>query len=549
MNPLDHIATAADHVWTDDRFAANLTAIGVGLSLVLIIWFLMKNLLTAGHQALRRLKQQSWVRETSDKVHEILMVWLWRLFVASSCSTIGIGLMYHVIGGDVGRDLQVAFQSMTRDRLLSAAQTLFFLVGVGLVTWIMLRSVKHLRPVAHDWTLHRVRIAFPNSEGIDSQSNSALIPQGVVLLDRYLQTATILFGLLMAGNILEIASVTTPPLGFVLRVSTILVLARVLTLCFRTFARPLIELGDKQFTQTWFVHYWERIGRLLPLGERCFEMTIWIVSAGLCVQQLEFIRFVSTYGEKLVLCIGIFFGTRVFIEFLQVLLHEFFGLYRVSPTTSQQARTLVPLLHSVGQYLAYFGGAVAMLKVFGFPTEPILAGAGVIGLAVGLGAQSLVTDVVSGLFILFENQYLVGDYVEIGRAKGVVEAVAVRHTQVRDDTGKLHLIPNGQIKEVINYSKGFIHATVDVSIPASADVNSFILAMQEAGVRLRREHADVLADTVIQGYVAMSATETTIRSVTRVRPGTHLRMESEYRRLLKSILDTNQAEQLVRKAA
>src|SRR5437870_12878427 len=95
-----------------------------------------------------------------------------------------------------------------------------------------------------------------------------------------------------------------------------------------------------------------------------------------------------------------------------------------------------------------------MMDVLGIDTRPILAGVSILGLAVGLGAQSLVTDVVSGFFILFENQYLVGDYIQVGDAVGVVEAVGIRVTHIRDGQGKVYIIPNGQLKVVVSYSKG-----------------------------------------------------------------------------------------------
>src|SRR5207245_8574877 len=116
---------------------------------------------------------------------------------------------------------------------------------------------------------------------------------------------------------------------------------------------------------------------------------------------------------------------------LQVVLNEAFGMYKEEMEIDQKGRTLVPLIHSMCQYVLYFGSGVVMLGVIGVDTRPILAGAGILGLAVGLGAQSLVTDVVSGFFILFENQYLVGDYVQIGDAVGTVEGVSIRMTQVR----------------------------------------------------------------------------------------------------------------------
>src|SRR5207342_3255972 len=146
-----------------------------------------------------------------------------------------------------------------------------------------------------------------------------------------------------------------------------------------------------------------------------------------------------------------------------------FGLYKGGKVKSQKERTLVPLLHSTCQYVLYFGAGVAMLRALDVDTTPILAGAGILGLGVGLGAQSLVTDVVSGFFILFETQYLVGDYVQVGDAAGIVEEVSLRVTKIRDGKGKLYIIPNGQIKGVVSYSKGYVNAVVEVKMPSGSD--------------------------------------------------------------------------------
>src|SRR5262249_48541566 len=159
--------------------------------------------------------------------------------------------------------------------------------------------------------------------------------------------------------------------------------------------------------------------------------------AAMVVKRLRFIAFVADYGDMIVQCIGIFFVTRVLIELSHVLLFEAFGLHEEETAANQKGRTLVPLLQSICKYVLYFGCGVAMWKALGQETTTIMAGAGIVGLAVGLGAQSLVTDVVSGFFILFENQYLVGDYVQIGHATGVVEAVGIRVTEVRDLQGKV----------------------------------------------------------------------------------------------------------------
>src|SRR5205814_4857684 len=121
---------------------------------------------------------------------------------------------------------------------------------------------------------------------------------------------------------------------------------------------------------------------------------------------------------------------------------------------------------------------------------------------------------------------------------GRVEAVGIRHTQIRDAQGKLHIIPNGQIKAVVNSSKGYIIAVVDVRLPATGDLSGIVAAMREAGARLGRERGDdVLAETEVQGLVDLGTTEMTVRAATRVRPGAQAAMQNEYRRLLKEVLD------------
>jgi len=190
-----------------------------------------------------------------------------------------------------------------------------------------------------------------------------------------------------------------------------------------------------------------------------------------------------------------------------------------------------------------------MLHVFEIDTTPILAGAGVVGLAVGLGAQNLVADVVAGFFILFENQFLVGDMVQIGDAVGRVEMMSIRHTQIRDESGKLYIIPNGQIKTVINFSKGYVNAVVDIKVPTSANLEEVMREMSEAGRRLRERRAEVMDDTIIKGLVELTPADMTIRAVTKVQPGTHLAIQQEYRTILKEVFDETAAANSTLKAA
>ena len=107
-------------------------------------------------------------------------------------------------------------------------------------------------------------------------------------------------------------------------------------------------------------------------------------------------------------------------------------------TEHRRRATIVPLVRSIFTYATYFATAALMLSVLGFNPMPFLAGAGLLGLVVGFGAQSLINDVVSGFFILFENVYLVGDLIETAGARGLVEAIEFRVTKIRDGDGRLH---------------------------------------------------------------------------------------------------------------
>lgn len=119
-----------------------------------------------------------------------------------------------------------------------------------------------------------------------------------------------------------------------------------------------------------------------------------------------------------------------------------------------RARTLGGLLRSVLSYVLVFIAAIMILRALGTDPVPLLTTAGVLGLAVGFGAQKLVRDVISGFFILLESQYSVGEYVTIGTSTGTVEEIGMRTTRLRDDIGRLTIIANGDITQVTNHSRG-----------------------------------------------------------------------------------------------
>lgn len=512
---------------TDERFSANLILFYGLVSLTVIVSLVLRRLLARGSS---RLAQWSG-RYGFDTVGEEAVVRARSLLSWLTCVTVAgvivAGLGYHVAGRDIRHDAETWIARMTLADLFGVCVRFGAVAVLGTAAWGAVWALRRGLPVLETSILGWAGRA----------DNEEALRRCFSLSEKYAVAAARLAAVWGAGIALGLGTLAGNTVGFFLRILSIVVVARLLILLFRVVVHAATDLGDRHLGQGHFRHYWERNTRLLPFGERCFEAAVYISAAALCVRELDFIAFVADFGPRLVQCIGILFSARVVIELVQVLLNETFGLYDDERPLDSKGRTLVPLLQSVCQYVLYFGSAVIMMGVLGVDTRPILAGAGILGLAVGLGAQNLVTDVVSGFFILFESQYLVGDFVQIGDAVGTVEAVGIRLTQIRDLSGKLYLIPNGQIKGVVNYSKGYINAVVDVRVPSGRDLEGVFRAMTDAGRRLRQAHKEVLADTVIQGLVDLGASEMTVRAVTKVKPGTHMQMQNEYRRMLKQVFD------------
>lgn len=144
------------------------------------------------------------------------------------------------------------------------------------------------------------------------------------------------------------------------------------------------------------------------------------------------------------------------------------------PEVKKRADTVASVLKSVANVFVVGLGLVFALEILGVDVRPFLAGAGILGIALGFGAQSLVKDCLSGVFILAEHQVAVGDSVAIAGVTGTVERVTVRSVTLRDGEGRVHYVPNGEIKVVTNLSQGVARFLVDVPIPSDADA---VLAM------------------------------------------------------------------------
>jgi len=511
----------------DGRVSANLLTFYGLIVVVILAGLVSRALLAHGRTRLTGLKGFRWLETIGQEaVRRLRLLVTWLTLGVSLVLVLG-GITYHWAGRDIRRDVDVWIRRLAADDVFSVAETAGIVGALIGGSWLIVRIIRRMRPLLQ---ARAIRWVGSTENAEDIQWWFSFLQAALVVLVRLLVLDWI-------SRVLGLGLVS------ILRLLALFVavfsVARLVTLALKILTHPLLDYGERYLGSGHFRHYWERIARLVPFGQRCLEAASYVLAASRCAHEVSGLSALASFGPKIVHCIVILFGTRVFIEFLQVLLNEAFGFYRQDRRLDSHIRTLVPLLHSVCQYVLYFGSAIVMLGTLGVQTAPILAGAGIVGLAVGLGAQGLVTDVVSGFFILFENQYLVGDYVQIGDASGTVEAVGIRLTQIRDGYGKLHIIPNGQVKGVINCSKGYVNAVVDLKVSAGTDLESVFRAMHEAGRRLRQARKEVLEDTQVHGLIDLGSSDMTIRAVTKVQPGTHGSMQNEYRRLLKQVFDQN----------
>lgn len=205
----------------------------------------------------------------------------------------------------------------------------------------------------------------------------------------------------------------------------------------------------------------------------------------------------------------------------------------------QRDKTMASLLKSISFYTVFFIAGLMALEMLGVNTSSLLAAAGVAGLAIGIGAQNLVKDVVSGFFILFEGQFRVGDYVGIGDVEGIVEQTGLRTTWIRTFGGEVHIIPNGEVRKVVNYMGPQMRVMFDVPIALEEDVDRAISVLEEAFARVREEGTlDKLVDgPKVLGVSNIGESGVELRIWARSEPMQQWEMGRRLRKLVKQTLD------------
>jgi small conductance mechanosensitive channel len=246
---------------------------------------------------------------------------------------------------------------------------------------------------------------------------------------------------------------------------------------------------------------------------------------------------IAAKGTKIV---GIIVLAVIFKYVIKTAIANVFKVRLKSPLRLSERRenTLFKLLDNVASYVIYFVAMLTILSEF-MDIQAILAGAGVVGLAIGFGAQNLVRDIITGFFIIFENQFSVGDYVRIIGFEGTVEEIGLRTTKIKSWTGELHILPNSSITEVTNFSVHNSMAVVDVSIAYEEDIDKAQSIIQDVVAKVKPNFPEMVRDPEVLGVqmLGAGASEVVIRVAAEVLPMTHFKIARELRKILKLELD------------
>lgn len=255
--------------------------------------------------------------------------------------------------------------------------------------------------------------------------------------------------------------------------------------------------------------------------------TSWLISLGLTVLKLVIVivafMFVLSLGKSLIA-------------------KSFVRLQSKRNMSAARSQTLEKLATAV---LTYFLGFIVIgivFELFGLDVKTLIAGAGIVGLAIGFGAQGLVSDVVTGFFVLLEKQMDVGDYVSVADHEGIIEEIGLRTTQIRLFDGTLAYIPNREIRSLSNHSRGNMRALVDIGIAYEENIDRAIEVIQKACDQVAAQNNSIKEGPQVLGVQSLGSSDVVIRVLCRTENMQQWSVERSLRKVIKEALDANGIE-------
>lgn len=261
------------------------------------------------------------------------------------------------------------------------------------------------------------------------------------------------------------------------------------------------------------------------------------------IQQFNFeesLMLLISKGIKLLILLIIFLLSKKISNFL--FKHTVGRSLSWTIQTSARKKTIERLLHNCMNYILYFFLVYWLLSILGVPVSSLLAGAGLAGVALGLGAQGFLSDVVNGFFILLENQFEVGDSVEVEAITGLVSTVGIRTTQIRGFDGTLHFIPNRNIKIVSNKSRGDMRAQIDIPVYTSTDINKVTSIIQQVNKDNIENYPEIIGTPNIIGLTSKPSGQLVFRVDIFTKNGQQVHIYADFLKLYQEAIFKEKVE-------
>jgi small conductance mechanosensitive channel len=489
--------------------ANNALFFGAALAILLVVSFALSRLIGRvvglGLRATGVTDREALQRMLAKRASRIILL----LTTVLSLALISAAVLLSVYGIDVTPSVREWFATT----ILLDPRAMGWVAGQVLLIVLAAAAVRGVLSLIVGLVIERMLV---NPAFIRNREQLERLRQRVMTLLRW----GIRFGALLAAALLfDAPAGVTEPLEAATYIVVGVLVARALVAVVDVGIDIVVQLIRTLESRRAPMRYFGRLEHLASITKRTLEYVCFVGAGTFVVHQLRPGTWLAEMGVIAIRLIALVYVGRVVIEVFGLLLREVLltGQESRKEAEQQQRMTLVPVASSILRYAVYFSITVMGLQEIGVDTSPILAGAGLLGLAVGLGAQTLVGDLVSGFFILFEGLFLVGDRIRVGEVVGNVEEIGIRVLKIRDEYGILHCIPNGEVRAVANHARQYVNAVVEFSLPYEENIPGILDHLRDQLAQKRSMHPDILSDTdfSIQG---LKDTGALIRSLTRVKP-------------------------------
>jgi small conductance mechanosensitive channel len=257
--------------------------------------------------------------------------------------------------------------------------------------------------------------------------------------------------------------------------------------------------------------------------------------SGINLERLPFMLI----GQNILKILAVIVAARLSGRLLGAIVDKFFQRQADSRfgDDNKKVMTMSSLTKSIITYTLYFIGLTMILTILNIPVSSILATAGIGGLAIGFGAQNLVRDIITGFFILFEDHYAVGDYISLDKHSGIVEEIGIRITKIRDFNGDIHVIPNGNISNVTNHSRGNMRIMFDVGIAYEEDIDRAIEVIERYFDEYRQKENELTDGPKVLGVSDLADSSVVLKIWAKTKSMEQWRIERDMKRGIKKVLD------------